>query len=84
MLQDFPPVEATVLLRGNPGAALDGPLLEDAIGLPVLGRLPELRGVAAATESGRLLDLGRRRKVRQFAGAVLDALGEGLPVGSPA
>lgn len=84
MLQDFPPVEATVLLRGNPGAALDGPLLEDAIGLPVLGRLPELRGVAAATESGRLLDLGRRRKVRQFAGAVLDALGEGLPVGAPA
>ncbi|MBT2247894.1 hypothetical protein JHV56_04175 [Arthrobacter sp. BHU FT2] len=84
MLQDFPPVEATLLLRGNPGAALDGPLLEDAIGLPVLGRLPELRGVAAATESGRLLDLGRRRKVRQFAGAVLDALGEGLPVGEPA
>lgn len=84
MLQDFPPVEATVLLRGNPGAALDGPLLEDAIGLPVLGRLPELRGVAAATELGRLLDLGRRRKVRQFAGAVLDALGEGLPVGAPA
>ncbi|WP_314215736.1 septum site-determining protein Ssd [Pseudarthrobacter equi] len=83
LLQEFPPVEASVLMRGKPGAAIDGPLLADAIGLPVLGRVPELRGMAAAVESGRLLDLGRRRSVRRFAGTVLDSLGDGLPVGEP-
>ncbi|KQQ87740.1 hypothetical protein ASF64_18970 [Arthrobacter sp. Leaf137] len=83
LLQEFPPVEASVLVRGKPGAAIDGPLLADAIGLPVLGRVPELRGMAAAVESGRLLDLGRRRSVRRFAGTVLDSLGDGLPIGEP-
>lgn len=84
LLQEFPPVEAALLLRGKTGAALDGSLLSDAIGLPVQGRLPELRGVAAAMESGRLLDLGKRRSVRHFAGSVLDSLGDDMPVGDSA
>lgn len=84
LLQEFPPVEAALLVRGKTGAALDGSLLSDAIGLPVQGRLPELRGVAAAMESGRLLDLGKRRSVRHFAGSVLDSLGEDMPVGDSA
>lgn len=81
LLQEFPPVEASLLVRGKPAAALDGSLLSGAIGLPVEGRVPELRGVGPATESGRLLDLGRRRSVRRFAGSVLDALGDGVPAG---
>ena len=84
LLQEFPPVEAALLVRGKPGAALDGSLLSEAIGLPVQGRVPELRGVAAATESGRLLDLGKRRGVRHFAASVLDLLGDDMPVGGPA
>ena len=81
LLQEFPPIEAALLVRGRPGAALDGSLISEAIGLPVQGRVPELRGVGAAMESGRLLDLGRRRNVRHFAAAVLDSLGDDLPAG---
>jgi secretion/DNA translocation related CpaE-like protein len=81
LLHEFPPVQAGLLVRGRTGAALDGPLISDAIGLPVQGRVPELRGVAAAVESGRLLELGRRRSVRHFAASVLDSLGDDLPAG---
>lgn len=81
LLQEFPPVEAALLVRGKPGAALDGPLIAEAIGLPVQGRVPELRGVAGAVESGRLLELGKRRAVRHFAASVLDLLGDGLAAG---
>ncbi len=78
LLQEFPPIEAALLVRGRQGAALDNSLLSEAIGLPVRARMPELRGASAAMESGRLLDLGRRRNVRQFAASVLDSLGDGL------
>jgi secretion/DNA translocation related CpaE-like protein len=84
LLQELPPVEAALLVRGKPGSALDGSVLSEAIGLPVQGRVPELRGVVAATETGRLLDLGRRRSVRRFAGSLIDALGDDLPAGEPA
>jgi hypothetical protein len=55
--------------------------MSEAIGLAVQGRVPELRGVGAAMESGRLLELGRRRSVRKFAASVLDSLGDELPAG---
>lgn len=81
ILQELPPVDAALLVRGRPGAALDGPLIAEAVGLPVEGRVPELRGVAAAMESGRLLELGKRRGVRHFAASVLDSLGDVLAGG---
>lgn len=84
LLQELPPVEASLLVRGRPGAALDSSLIADAIGLPVQGRIPELRGVPGAMESGRLLDLGKRRTIRQFGASVLDWLGGELPAGEMA
>ncbi|MGX5717482.1 septum site-determining protein Ssd [Arthrobacter sp. MAHUQ-56] len=81
ILQELPPVEAALLVRGRSGTALDGSLIADAIGLPVQGRMPELRAVPGALESGRLLDLGKRRNVRHFAASVLDWLGDDLPAG---
>ena len=81
VLQEIPPVEAALLVRGRQGAALDSSLIAEAIGLPVQGRVPELRSVAGAMESGRLLDLGKRRKVRHFAASVLDWLGDDLHAG---
>lgn len=81
LLNEFPPVEAGLLVRGRPGAALDASLISEAIGLPVQGRVPELRRVGAAMESGRLLELGKRRSVRHFAASVLDSLGDELPTG---
>ncbi len=81
LLQELPPVEAALLVRGKAGAALDGGLIAEAVGLPVQGRVPELRGVTAAGENGRLLDLGRRRSVRHFAASVLDLLDGDIPIG---
>jgi secretion/DNA translocation related CpaE-like protein len=80
LLQELPPVEAALLVRGKPGAALDSTLIADAVGLPVHGRVPDLRGVTGASESGRLLELGKRRSVRHFAASVLDLL-DGEPAG---
>ena len=84
LLQELPPVEAALLVRGRPGSALDSALIADAVGLPVQGRIPELRAVAGAMESGRLLDLGKRRNIRRFAASALDWLGEDLTVGDMA
>lgn len=84
LLQELPPVEAGLLVRGRPGAALDASLIADAIGLPVQGRIPELRGVPAAMETGRLLDLGKRRTIRQFGASVFDWLGADLHAGETA
>jgi secretion/DNA translocation related CpaE-like protein len=81
LLQELPPVEAALLVRGKAGAALDSALIGDAVGLPVQGRVPELRGVGAAAENGRLLELGRRRSVRHFAASVLDLLDGEIPMG---
>ncbi|MDR6415078.1 septum site-determining protein Ssd [Pseudarthrobacter sulfonivorans] len=81
LLHELPPVEAALLVRGKAGAALDAGLIADAVGLPVQGRVPELRGVTAAGENGRLLDLGNRRSVRHFAASVLDLLAGDIPVG---
>lgn len=84
LLQELPPVEAALVVRGRAGAALDNSLIADAVGLPVQGRIPELRAVPGAMESGRLLDLGKRRPIRQFGAAVLDWLGADLPTGDVA
>lgn len=81
LLHELPPVEAALLVRGKAGAALDAGLIADAVGLPVQGRVPELRGVTAAGENGRLLDLGKRRSVRHFAASVLDLVDGEIPVG---
>lgn len=81
LLQELPPIEAALLVRGKAGAALDSGLIADAVGLPVQGRVPELRGVVAAAENGRLLELGKRRSVRHFAAAVLDLFDDEIPAG---
>jgi hypothetical protein len=71
LLQDLPPVETVLVVRGKPGASLDAGLIAESVGLPLAGIVPDVRRAAAATESGRLLDAGRKRSVRRFAGMVL-------------
>ncbi|MFF2030119.1 septum site-determining protein Ssd [Arthrobacter sp. NPDC058192] len=67
LLQELPPVETVLVVRASPGAALDGPLIAESVGLPLHTVLPEIKGLAAATELGRLLDVGRQRAARRFA-----------------
>jgi len=79
LLQELPPVETALVIRGKAGAVLDGPLIAESVGLPLQGLVPQVRGTANATELGRLLEMGRRRTVRRFAASVLDLLGGELP-----
>ncbi len=77
LLQELPPVDTALVIRGNAGAALDGPLIAESLGLPLHCVLPELRGTAAAAELGRLLEFGKRKAVRRFAESVLQLLDDG-------
>jgi secretion/DNA translocation related CpaE-like protein len=81
LLQELPPVESALVVRGKAGAALDGALIAESVGLPLHGVMPEVRGTAAAAELGRLLEHGKRRAVRRFAASVLDLLDGELVAG---
>lgn len=75
LLNELPAVETGLVVRGRPAGTLDAPRIAESVGLPLLGIMPEIRGVPAATELGRLLETGRQRSVRRFAARLLD-LGE--------
>lgn len=79
LMPELPPVETSLAVRVKPGAAADYELISRSVGAPVQSILPEIRGTAAATELGRLLDGGSRRSVQRFADAVLDLTGDEQP-----
>ncbi|WP_317616938.1 septum site-determining protein Ssd [Arthrobacter globiformis] len=81
LLQELPPVESALVIRGKAGVALDAALVAESVGLPLHGVMPEVRGTASATELGRLLDQGRRKTVRRFASSVLGLLAGDLQAG---
>ena len=72
LAQELPPVETVLVVRASPGAALDGPLIAESVGLPLYAIMPEIKGLAAATELGRLLEAGRQRAARRFAEVFVD------------
>ncbi len=71
ILSELPPIEAGLVVRGSSASSVDAGLIAESLGLPLLGILPEVRGVAAGTEMGRILEFGRRRPVSRFATSVL-------------
>ena len=71
LVPELPPVETALVIRAKPGVAFDYQLISQAVGLPVQGIMPEVRGTAAATELGHLLDAGGQRSVQRFTEAVL-------------
>lgn len=79
LVPELPPVDTALVIRSRPGVDFDDELLSRSVGLPVAGVLPEVRGTAAATELGRLLDAGGRRSVRRFASAILEPAAVGVP-----
>ncbi|MET3810194.1 septum site-determining protein Ssd [Arthrobacter sp. UYEF3] len=79
LVQELPPVDTALVIRAKPGAALDIRLISEAVGLPVQGIMPEVRGTAAATELGRLLDTGGRRSVQRFTETILDFTADDYP-----
>ena len=70
LLHELPPVPVGALVRGRGAEGVDAEQLIDAVGCPLVGRVPTLRRAAAAAESGRLLELARRRDVRRLAETV--------------
>lgn len=75
LLRELPAVETALVVRAGPGAALEAPLIADSVGLALDGIMPDIKGLAAATEVGRLLEAGRQRAVRRFAAGLLDLNG---------
>jgi secretion/DNA translocation related CpaE-like protein len=75
LLQELPPVDTALVVRASPGTALDAPLIADSVGLALQGIMPDVKGLAGATEIGRLLEAGRQRAVRRFAAGLLDLNG---------
>ena len=67
LVHELPPVPVGALVRGRATDGVDAEQLADAVGCPFVGRVPTLRRAAAAAESGRLLELARRRDVRRLA-----------------
>ncbi|HKU29336.1 MAG TPA: septum site-determining protein Ssd [Arthrobacter sp.] len=77
LLHELPPVDLSLIIRGDAESALDGTLVAESLGLPLLGVLPELRGAPRAAELGQLLEFGKRKAVRRFAASVLQLLDDG-------
>ncbi len=79
LAEELPPVETGLVVRAKPGAALDEFRFAEAVGLRLHSIMPEVRGLTAATELGRLLESGQQRSVRQFAESVIDLSAGNFP-----
>jgi len=56
----------SVIVRGPLGPGLDPHRVAEMVGRPLVGYLPQLRGVRHAERQGRLLDLGSHRAVQRL------------------
>lgn len=72
MLETMAPMPAVAVVRGPLAEGLDAAMVADAVGLPLVGRFPALRGVGEALESQRLPELLRRRTVRTLVSNLLE------------
>ncbi|SCZ49151.1 helicase/secretion neighborhood CpaE-like protein [Arthrobacter sp. UNCCL28] len=75
ILNELPPTDAGLVVRGSSASSVDAGLIAESLGLPLLGVLPEMRGVAAGTELGRILEFGRRKPINRLALSVLELNG---------
>jgi secretion/DNA translocation related CpaE-like protein len=71
LLAELPPVPTSLVVRGPLRDGVDGHVVSAAVGAPCQGVFPALRGIAAATEAGRLAEAARDRRVRRLAAAIL-------------
>jgi hypothetical protein len=75
ILNELPPVETGLIVRGSNASPVSPSFIAESLGLPLVGVVPEVRGVAAGTELGRLLEMGRRKSVGRFTDEVLELNG---------
>ncbi|WP_136611196.1 septum site-determining protein Ssd [Sinomonas albida] len=84
IIHELPPVPVGVVVRGRLAEGIDAERLAEVVGAPMAARLPDLRPLPGAAESGRLPDLAGDRRVRRMADHVLGgliepAMGDGTP-----
>ncbi|MDP9936163.1 secretion/DNA translocation related CpaE-like protein [Paenarthrobacter nicotinovorans] len=75
ILDELPPVDTGLLVRGSNASQVQPTFIAESLGIPLVGVVPEVRGVAAGTELGRLLELGRRKDISRLTGSVLELHG---------
>ena len=71
MMDSLPPMPLGAVVRDPLGEGLDAAMVAAAVDLPLVGRLPRLRGVAEALEARRLPELLRHRRVGALLGGIL-------------
>lgn len=71
MMESLPPMPLGAVVRDPLGEGLDAAMVAAAVDLPLVGRLPRLRGVAEVLEARRLPELLRRRRVGALLGGIL-------------
>lgn len=71
MMNSLPPMPLGAVVRDPLGEGLDAAMVAAAVDLPLVGRLPRLRGVAEVLEARRLPELLRRRRVGALLGGIL-------------
>ncbi|MHA7268535.1 septum site-determining protein Ssd [Arthrobacter sp. HLT1-20] len=79
MMESLPPMPVAVVVRGPVAEGLDAAMVADAMGLPLVGEFPHLRGAAAAVDPQRLPELLRRRRVRMLAASALEWMAGDIP-----
>lgn len=65
------PIPASVVVRGPVADGLDPQTIADMTGAPLAGYLPHQRGMAAAEESGTVLEYARRRRLQRALGGII-------------
>ncbi|MCQ9165158.1 MULTISPECIES: septum site-determining protein Ssd [unclassified Arthrobacter] len=86
VLQALPAAPVGLVVAGPLRNGVDAHMVSDAVGVPLVGHLPRIKGMEEALDAGRLPDLARHRQVRRLAGGVLgwlagDASPEPMPAG---
>lgn len=71
MFATMAPMPAAAVVRGPLAEGMDAAMVAAAVGLPLVGIFPALRGVGEALESQRLPEVLRRRAVRTIVWQVL-------------
>ncbi|RAN72772.1 hypothetical protein B5P43_31755 [Bacillus sp. SRB_336] len=84
-LEALPAAPVGAVVAGPLRDGVDARLVSDALGLPLLGALPRIKGLEEALDAGRLLDMATHRKVRRLVVGILGWLaGDDTAVASDA
>ncbi|ALV46989.1 hypothetical protein MB46_17395 [Arthrobacter alpinus] len=79
----LPPKPVVAVVRGPLGEGLDADRLASAVGLPLAGTMPRLRGATDWIQAERWPDTIRRRPVRRLVGKVLGWMAGDEPSTTP-